>query len=160
VKLDKFIDPGQLAEDIQYSDANISAAYSSQAPHFSFYAVHSAGALRQADRAKLGLEILEAKLDKEVRETFESEGTKITEGAVLSAIKRDSRHQKASMDVVETRHIAALCKAAVDSFNHRRDMLIQVGADIRKDMAGSMRMSGASSTDTIASAKEAHERRS
>lgn len=153
-----FIDPDQLALDVSFFRENLSEAFSNQAALFSFYGGKAHDAQKEADKSKIALEIMEARIDKEIREDMIAEGTKVTEKMVENAIKRDSRYQKAQMRLVDAKHIAGLCRTAVDAFAHRRDMLVQSGADVRKDMEGSMRMHGATSADMVSSARADHQR--
>lgn len=135
-----FIDPDQLKQDVQYSEAAISNAYADQASKFVHYAYLGHQAQHQADRLKSKLELMEARIDKEIREDAADEKKKITEKQIASQILLDARYQRAHEQYLEAKMIAGLAKEALEAFRQRRDMLIQVGADLREEMKGELRM--------------------
>lgn len=135
-----FINPEELKEDIQYSEAAISNAYSDQASKFVHYAHLAQQAAHQTDRLKSKLDLTEAKIDKEIRDEAADKGSKVTEKYIANQIILDKRYQKALENYHEAKMISGLTKEALDAFRQRRDMLIQVGADLREEMKGELRM--------------------
>jgi len=136
-ELSTFIEADRLKQDLEFSDANISTAMTRQAPLFAHYSTLAHKAQYQADRAKQHCELVEAQLNQAFRDQFISEGVKYTEKMIESAIIRDAGYQAAMKKRHEASAIAEMVKSAADSFRHRRDMLIQVGADLREEKKGS-----------------------
>lgn len=135
--LSTFIDELQLRQDLEFTEATISMAMTRQAPLFAHYSTLAHKAQYQADRAKQQVDLVEAQLDQAYRDKFISEGVKASENMVKAAITRDAAYQEAQNKRHEAQAIAEMVKSAADSFRHRRDMLIQVGADLREEKKGS-----------------------
>lgn len=138
--LKTFIDPDRLQDDLNFSTNNISLAMTRQAALFAHYSNLSAQAAYQHDRAKQQVELLEANLDQKFRDSLSMAGTKFTETSLKSLITKDSSYQSAVTRAHEARAIAKMVDTAADSFRHRKDMLIQVGADLREEKKGNLVM--------------------
>ncbi|UKL14962.1 hypothetical protein hairong_057 [Pseudomonas phage hairong] len=138
--LKTFIDPDRLQDDLNFSTNNISLAMTRQAALFAHYSNLSAQAAYQHDRAKQQVELLEANLDNKFRDSLTMAGTKFTETSLKSLITKDSSYQAAVTRAHEARAIAKMVDTAADSFRHRKDMLIQVGADLREEKKGNLVM--------------------
>lgn len=134
-----FIDPAKLKADLDFNETNISTAMMKQASLFAHYATLAHQAQFQADRADQQVDLVEAKLYQQYRDSFATAGEKPTEAMIRASITKDDRYQKALLRKSEAKAIADMVKAAADSFRHRRDMLIQVGADLRQEILGGVR---------------------
>lgn len=87
-------------------------------PHkYMFYAEAAAKANDIVRRKKNDLEVIDAKLDKEFRESLEG---KITEGVVKAKITEDERHLNALMDYNDALYHAELCASAVKAMEHKK----------------------------------------
>lgn len=135
-----FINIKKMKEDLAFTDADLSDGFMNQAALFAHYAHRAHQAALQVDRFKHTVEILEARLDRAIRDEAAEAGRKVTEKAIEAAIKCDDRHINAVKRLNEAKMIAGLCKDAAEAFRHRRDMLIQMGADIRQEKSGELRM--------------------
>lgn len=140
MELDNFISPEAMLKDVGFTAETVTSAFISQASLFSYYAAKHARAERQEARAKHNLEIVEAILDKKYRKHFRDEGVKFTETVIANEIIASKMHREATDDYIDAKQICSVCKAAVEAFRHRKDMLIQVGADSREEKKGALRM--------------------
>ena len=138
--LKTFIDPDQLQDDLNFTTTNISLAMTRQASLFAHYSNLAAQATYQSDRAKQQVELHEASLDQRFRDSLVTAGTKFTETSLRALIVQDTTYQAAQIRAHEARAIAKMVDTAADSFRHRKDMLIQVGADLRQEKQGDLRM--------------------
>lgn len=138
--LNTFIDADKLQEDLKFTENSISLAMTRQAALFAHYARLSADATYQSDRAKQQVELLEAQLNQRFRDSLVAAGTKFTEKSIDAMVISDSSYQAAQERAHEARAIAKMVESATESFRHRKDMLIQVGADLRMEKQGEMRM--------------------
>ena len=138
--LNTFIDADRLQEDLAFTTTNISLAMTRQAALFAHYSRLSADATYQSDRSKQQVELLEATLNQRFRDSMISAGTKFTEKSIDAMVIQDSGYQAAQERAHEARAIAKMVESAADSFRHRKDMLIQVGADLRMEKQGELRM--------------------
>lgn len=133
-----FIDIDRLKADLDFTETNISLAMTRQASLFAHYSTLAHQAQFQADRADQQVDLIEAQLDQKYRDAFVTAGQKITENMIKAAIIKDEKYQKAMLRKNESKAIAEMVKSAADSFRHRRDMLIQVGADLRQQAQGNV----------------------
>lgn len=138
-KLKVFLDPKQLKIDLAYSEATIGEATMQQASMFSSYAALASRAQHQLDTMKNRLEIIEATIDKELRDEAVTAGTKVTETGLAKAIVLDARYQAAQKRVTDAKLIASLCEQAREAFRQRMFMLIQAGKDQQVERQGELR---------------------
>ncbi len=110
---DKSIEPGQLDVEIVR-----------QPDLFFKWAERAVAARKEMDRAKLALDILEAKLDSQCRDNPETFGLqRVTESAVSLAIKKSKRYKDAYHAYIDARHTAALLDKAVEAMEQKKRML-------------------------------------
>lgn len=140
----QFINPEVLKRDMAFSTSNLSEAFSQQASLFSYYAEKHAQAERQESRIKMTLDMREAQADRRIRKEAKAEGEKFTEPQIAKLVLLDPTVAKLNRDYIDAKQISAICKAAVEGFRHRRDMLIQLGADAREEKKGTLRMTAGS----------------
>jgi hypothetical protein len=133
-----FIDAKQLRQDLAYSPNNLTDAMINQASLFSYYGVLAADAAKQVDVVKMLLENTEAAVSQIVRDEAASAGEKVTEGGVATKIARHPRVISMKKALNEAKRVEAIGKTAVESFRHRRDMLVQLGLISREEMKGEL----------------------
>jgi hypothetical protein len=143
-----FIDKEKLKEDIAFSDENIQVAFMNQASLFVHYATKAHQARLQADRLKHRLDVLESRLDGEIRKEAAETSAKLTEGGIAARIKVDPRHMELKDSLLDAQTIADLCRDVLEAFRHRRDMLVQFGADVRQEREGELRLRAKSAGST------------
>lgn len=143
--IQSFIDPRQLKKDLSYSEVNIDAAFADQAALYAHYGMKARQAEFQLDQLENQEKFVYAKLDRQIRQDAADEGTKTTEPMIKNSILLDSRYQAIVRRVNEAKMIAGLTRDAAEAFKQRRDMLIQVGAGLREEMRGEMRLKALSS---------------
>ena len=93
-------------------------------PHlFMKYSEASAEANDLVRKKKNDLEVIDAKIDQEIRISLEGEGKKITEGGVKALVLADDRHNTALIDYNDALHRSELCAAAVKAMEHKKSAL-------------------------------------
>lgn len=142
-KVESFVDAEQLKQDVSFSLSDLDNAVREQAPLYVHYAVLAGQARRQYERLKGTFEILESKLSAKYRNELAEGGRKVTEAAIEAAIKSDPLWYAAHERVLDARQIMDLANDAREAFSMRKDMLIQVTADRRKEAEGEMRVKAA-----------------
>jgi len=121
ITIKRFLDPDKLKADLAFSINDLSSAMMEQSAILAYYGVLAAQAAKQVDILKLALENKEAALYQFERNKAATSGEKLTE------------------TMLEKR-IEATAKIAVESFRHRRDMLVQMGLLEREEMKGELRI--------------------
>lgn len=93
-------------------------------PHlFMKYSEASAEANDLVRKKKNDLEVMDAKLDQEIRISLEGEGKKITEGGVKALILADDRHNTALIEYNDALYRADLCSSAVKAVEQKKAAL-------------------------------------
>jgi len=89
------------------------------------YAKNLAFWKRQVEKAKTQLELVKAKLDREIRENPESFeiNTKLTEAVVFNTIIKQPEYIEANLDVINSKYEQNVAQAAVDAVDHRKSAL-------------------------------------
>lgn len=134
------LDPDRLAQDIQINTADLDISFTDQAGKFIEYATIAHRAAFRADSLKNALELIEMKVDKELRDELLEEGKKVVESALSKAVVIDKRVIAAKERYAEAKMIAGLAKESLEGFKQRRDMLIQMGAAQREELKGELLM--------------------
>jgi hypothetical protein len=132
--------PRQLQKDLAFSENNLDDAFMSQPGFFAHYSGVSHRAARRHDQLSQQEKLVYAKIDNEVRQKAFEDGEKVTEPVVKNRILLDSRHRKITERMLDAKAVAGMTKDACESFKQRRDMLIQVGANVREEFKGDLRM--------------------
>lgn len=133
-----YIDAAQLRRDLSYSPNNLTDAMITQASMFAHYGVLAADASRQVDVVKMLLENTEAAVSQIIRDEAALAGEKTTEGGIAAKIARHPRVISMKKALNEARRVEAIGKTAVESFRHRRDMLVQLGLIQREELKGEL----------------------
>jgi len=111
-------------QDIKIDDSCLDIECLDQAALFLKYAKHQAQTEKEKDEAKEKLDLTKAELDKEIRSDpakFELE--KVTDKVVENTIILQSEYKKATEEYLQAKFEWQTSKGAVESFNHRKDML-------------------------------------
>lgn len=135
-----FIDAAELKRDLAFTPNNLTDAMMTQASMFSHYGVLASQASRQVDVVKMLLESTEATVYKIIRDEMASKGEKVTETMLEKQISRHSRVVAMKKALNEAKRVESVSKIAVESFRHRRDMLVQMGLISREEMKGDLRI--------------------
>jgi len=90
--------------------------------------------------ADLELDRTEAALHIEWRERLADEGSKVTEGAVKERVQTDQKYIAARIAKIDAEVERLKSRGVVDSIIAKKDMLISLGATVRKEMDGNPRL--------------------
>jgi hypothetical protein len=116
----------ELSSKLRINRDMIDEELIAQAQHFWHVAQAHELAVSVADRKKHDFEILEAELDKEIREDMVANEEKVTEKLIEAAAKRDQSYQRAARLYLSAKRDAGRWSALRDSFRQRRDMLLEI----------------------------------
>lgn len=135
------LDPAQIKIDISINPADLDTALIQHPGLQMHYALKTADARRAYERMKSGVEILEAQLDSGYREKLsDSAGKKPTEAAIRNAVVGDPKYASAQTKLIDAQHLWKMCEAVESSFHSRKDILLEVARDRRKEKEGSLRI--------------------
>jgi len=134
---------GQMMSDTAFSPEDIDSAMIQQAGLYAFYAEQSQKASKRADNLKLKISIVEAEVDKEIRDKVAEEGGKITEKAIDKEIVRTAKYVRAVMNHNDAKAVSQMIRDMLEAFKHKKDMLIQIGVAKREERGGQTRVATA-----------------
>ena len=84
-------------------------------------------------RAKMAVELAESKADKAIRDEMTEAGEKITEAVIGKKLITNGLVIKAKKAYNEAKGNYELCRDIKEAWSQRRDMLIQIGSDLRNE---------------------------
>jgi hypothetical protein len=140
--LKPFIDTDKAKSDISIDLTDLDNSMITHPAMELHYSLQTANARRQYERLKNAVEILEAKIDAQVRENLASEDSKKkpTEAAIKAAILTDPRYSAGQSKLIEAQFFLKCCEATENAFRGRKDILLEVARDRRKEREGEMRV--------------------
>lgn len=119
--------------DLAIREGDLQTEFLEQAGKYAIYARKAAVANSRMLTAKMRVEVVEAELDKKIREKAASTGAKVTEKSIASEMVLDSAMQAAKRQYIAACEVYEIAKAAAAAFVQRRDMLMQLGAFARQE---------------------------
>lgn len=144
-----FIDSEEVRNDIRISSVDLDEMMMRHPSLAYHYANKTISAKAQSDYFQDRMELLEAALYGEYKTTLSVGGSRATETAIKNAIILDTRYQTMQKKVREAQSELAACKAAENAFDHRRELILEIARDRRKEREGAMRVMGSSSDDQL-----------
>lgn len=133
-----YLDPDQLKKDLDFNAGEINEEMRRHSSIQNHYANQATYARAQSDRWESAVEILESQLDSHYRKVLKEESPKTTEQQIRSAIVTDTRWRNATARKHDALTQWKLCENAARSFEHRKDMLLQVARNQQKEMDRSL----------------------
>ena len=149
-----YIDAKQLKKDLAFSPADLSSAMIEQASLFAHYGQLAAEASHQVDVVKVLLENAEAAMSQKIRNKAVDEGEKLTEPMVTAKVAREPYVRNLKRALNKAKRVEATGKMAVESFRHRKDMLVQLGSTSREEMKGELYIRERSARDSALEANK------
>ena len=141
LNLRQFFEPEELAADANLDGVSVNSAFVDQAALFALYATRAAGAARQASMVKLQRDAVIAEVSQRERDLALANKEKLTETALGERVTLDERVKKVRRLYIEATKIEEEARVAAEAIRHKRDMLIQLGANLREELKGSMTLS-------------------
>lgn len=145
-----------LARELEVAHDNptvLTEQMSRQPAMFAWMGVLEALATKQYEEAKRKQKEIYAVVDRERRKHREDKGLKVTEALISADVERDDRYIAASQEIVETRYARDILAAAVGGFDHRKDMLVNIGSQLRSER-GSIRTMSESAKEKIRKSRD------
>lgn len=134
----------ELAEELKIDQNDLDNEFSEQPKKYGWWATLHALSQEKVDQLEQALVVTEAEIDHKFRSEgsiteYDEEGgetnIKLTEDGMKRAISRNTDVKALKGQIIDAKKNAAVLKGAKDSFDQRKDMLIQLGASSRKEYA-------------------------
>ncbi len=110
-------------KDILIDEANLDLDWLEQPALMMKYSRIAAQAKYDEDITAEKLKVLEAELDKQIRDDFVDQGVKVTEKVVQTAIITHEDYQDAVKKLTTARYETTMARAAVQAFEHKKAAL-------------------------------------
>lgn len=120
-----------LGDHVAISFERITPAMIEQPGLYAYYALAHARALREERTFKLSMQNRRAQLRREITKNTTKA---VTEEMLNEACAHDRVHQDTVAQHIEAQYSADVLEAVCRTFEHRRDMLVNVGATHREEM--------------------------
>jgi hypothetical protein len=147
-RLKTFVDLSRIKEDMSFNVQNLNNAMVEIAALYVHYSQALAKAQMQRDRLETQRDILEAQLDKAVRDKAAVESKKITEVQVKQAVLRQPKFIRICQLVNEAAAIVNMLFGAVKGLEMKRDMMVQVNKNAQTEFKYTTALSGPEMTAT------------
>jgi hypothetical protein len=139
IEIDGVVWANRYGEDIQIDRTALDSEFITHSERFAYYATLAEMSDEAYTEAKEEMEAIVALIDDEIRTSNVAAAMaaggvapkKLTETQVEHAIKLDKRYQNQLTKVQHLRKLAKMLKYAPKAFEHRKDMLVQMGANYR-----------------------------
>ncbi|MNW28086.1 hypothetical protein D3C74_48980 [compost metagenome] len=122
-----------VGEELKADIADLNEAFLTQPGKFAWWSTLAENAKHQRDSLEATLDKQEAEADYKVRLSLELEGVKVTEAAVKQGIKKDEEYLDALKRYNAAKKTAGILSQVVKAFEQRKEMLISLGANLRKE---------------------------
>lgn len=142
--LKNFLDAEKLTIDISINLADLDTAMVEHASLFAHYATNTVRARKQYDRIKSSVDILKSKLYATHRAALIEQFGKVTETMIENAVNVDPKWASAQALEIEARSIWKLAEVGESAFSQRKDLVLEVARDRRKEREGALRVMGES----------------
>lgn len=126
-----------LAEDLEVDPSSPLTLQDSFARQAKLVAVYGFAENRAAScelQRKAEMERIYALVDSRTRNNFAVEGTKFTEKVVHNVVITSPEYQLAQQKHLEAKKTATMLKSAREAIQHRKDMLVTLGANYRAEI--------------------------
>lgn len=143
----EYINADELKRDIDFSLTELDDAVRTHTSLFIHYANLARLARQQFDKTKLIAEVTKARLYMKHRDAMLADGGKATEAMIDAAVTKDPDYISAQKTLIEARGIYELGIDARDAFSQRKDLLVQVSVDRRREREGDLRIYGPKSDE-------------
>jgi hypothetical protein len=140
--LHNYLDPDQLKRDLDFSADNMNEDLRKHSQLQNHYANLAVRARAQSDRWESAVEVLESQLDNHYRKALKEENPKTTEAQIRAAIVSDARWKAATARRHDARTQWKLCENAARSFDHRKDMILQVARNLAREQERNLSVGG------------------
>jgi hypothetical protein len=142
LQLREFVSAPQLKRDVAFELHDLDNAIRMQAGLYVHYADLARQARRQHDRMKVTAEVMESRLYATHREAVITAGGKPTKDQVEALVRTDPRWYAAQQKVIDAKAIMDLAVDSREALHQRKDMLVQVSVDRRREREGELRIGG------------------
>jgi len=124
----------QVAHDVAIEQTDLNASLINQASLFAMYSAQAIKAMREADKAKLKIDIIEAQLSQSIRDKAAADGEKITEKGIEIKILTDKRYIEAVMTYNTAKGDYQMLRDVLDALKQKKDCVIQLCLMQRDEM--------------------------
>ena len=125
---------GETRDVLKINEQRLTHEFIEHPSTYAWFAALLAYATAETESMKLSHEVLQANLYAEKRLEMAKGSGKVTEDKIKNAVVEDDRYAASQEQLTETKRQHGIVRAIVTALEHRKDMLIQLGATRRQEM--------------------------
>lgn len=129
-----------IKRDVSINIADLDTAMVEHPSMFVHYAMKTVAARRAYDGLKNTSEIRQAQLFAKHRTALLADGAKATEAMIDAAVKTDPIYIKAQTELIDAQAKWRMCEVAESAFIQRKDLILELARDRRKEREGELRV--------------------
>lgn len=133
VKLQSFLNEHDFMQATAIKASDLDSELIRMASLYARFGIVAAQARSQRDFCKTNLELVEAKLDKLLRDKFAEKGEKVTENKIRSELVLQKAYVDAVSELNEANTILSVAETALTSLEMKRDMLVQLNKNAERE---------------------------
>ncbi len=122
-----------IDKEISIDQQDLMTAFLDQAGKYAWYATVHSAAVSRVERLERKSKVVRSMVADRMRRMKGEDGKKISETEIGSRLDSDPEVVKAEEEVMDARSQEGVLRAVKEAFVHRRDMLTQIGADVRQE---------------------------
>ncbi|WWO58998.1 hypothetical protein [Listeria phage 20422-1] len=122
-----------LEKELRVNEYSMQEEFLNQAPKYIYWASILEKVRMYQESASLALEVVGAQMNEKARDYYKTVDTKPTKDQVEAYILQQEEYQVAYKQLLTYNHLVKQLQYVVKAFEQRKDMLIQYGADLRKN---------------------------
>jgi hypothetical protein len=123
----------EVDSELKIDRGNIQECFMDQPGKYAWYSAVYAAASTRVDEAKLRLEIVKSRVSSKLRSRVDGKGKAPAESAIEKMLPGEEEVITAEENLIEAKRQEGVLRAVKEAFQHRRDMLIQMGYDLRME---------------------------
>lgn len=129
-----------IEEELKIERTHLNEHFMDQPGKYAWWGMIAENARDKMERAKAKVEQIEAEVDTRVRRELEMDGVKVTEALVNRKIKSHPAYLEALEEYFEAKRRFGILNTILKSFDHRKDALISLSANIRNEQDQYLRL--------------------
>jgi hypothetical protein len=122
-----------IDSELSINREDLPTGYADQPGKYAWYATVYVAAQLRVERMRMRLEVVQSTVAAKLRSKLDDKGKPPSEASIKSQLPSNPEVMAAQEDHLRAIEEEGVVRAVKEAFVHRRDMLIQMGADVRAE---------------------------
>lgn len=135
--VESFVDPIAVRRDVVFDQLDMNASMATQSGNVAYYGELAARAEHQLAYVKRSLEIMEARLIKNMRAVYAARGdSKVSETRLEKEVKLEPAYVDLQSQLADAKYVVSVTQSILSAFQDRRAMMLQTARGDAQRMYG------------------------